>query len=235
MPSRSQRLRSGDGMSSEGVFYFPENVSGLAEGDRRRTEAVEQPRLVEAVSDETLLSDAGKGSKDALGQLYRRLARPIFVIAARILRDDGEAEDLVHEVFLALYRHAHRFDPARGSARTWVIHMAYTRALTRRTHLASRKHYHSDELVESLLRRTHVKGEDFTVDAITAQQLMECLPDLLPPEQRRTLEMYFRDGVSLREIAEATNTPVGTIRTQYYRGCDRLRTHILKRKDTKRE
>jgi len=221
-------------MSSKAA-YFPDGLSRLTEGDLRPTEALEQPRQTEIAPETTFLIEVGKGSEEALGQLYRLLAKPIYAIALRILHDTGEAEDLVHEVFLALHRHAHQFDPAKGSAHTWIMHMAYTRALTRRTHLTSRKHYHSEDLADSLVHRANVNVEASTVDAITAQQLMTRLSDLLSPEQHRTIEMHFREGASFSEIAQATGTPIDTIRKQFYRGCARLRTHILKRNDTKSE
>lgn len=220
-------------MSSEAA-YFPDALTSLTD-EQQQSDAVEQPRPAIITPENALLVEAGKGSEEALGKLYRLLASPIYTVAARILRDTAEAEDLVHEVFLALHRHAHHFDPAKGSARTWIMHMAYTRALTRRTHLVRRKHYQSEELPDSLSHRANVNIEASTVDTIAAQQLMARLPDLLSPEQHRTIEMHFREGASFSEIAQATGTPVDTIRKQFYRGCARLRTHILKRNDTKRE
>lgn len=220
-------------MSSKAVAYFPEGFSGVAETEQpRHTEAAEQPRG-ETSSEEALLVAVGKGSKEALGDLYRSLARIVYSVAIRILEDAGEAEDLVHEVFLALHEHAHRFDPSKGTARTWILCIASNRALNRRAFLKARKHYQSDELLESqFLGALAISSEQASVDMITARKLLELLPIVLSPEQRRTLEMHFVRGFTFREIAEELSMPLNSVHKQYYRACARLRAHILQQKDT---
>jgi RNA polymerase sigma-70 factor (ECF subfamily) len=83
------------------------------------------------VSDEDLLQQLHSGATDALAVLFDRHCRQVFSIAHRILRDTGEAEDLMQEVFLEIYRDAGKFDPAGGSVKDWILQRANRRSLTR--------------------------------------------------------------------------------------------------------
>lgn len=221
-------------MSSEAVSYFPEGISGLADTEPRQAEALEQPRLLIG-AEEALLLEVGNGSQEALGQLYRRLAGTVYNVAARTLKDRGEAEDMVHEVFLAIQHNASRFDPERGTARTWVLCMVTNRALNRRSFLNTRRHYNSDEFIESLFKPTATDSEQAAVDALTVRELLAAMPEAISPEQRRTLHMHLVEGHTFREIADAFGMPLNTVNKQYHRACERLRTYLLQQKDTNRE
>jgi RNA polymerase sigma-70 factor (ECF subfamily) len=217
-------------MSSEAITYFP---SSLAASDAEKR--ILELRSEDVANDEALLQEIGSGSKEALGHLYDRLARSVYNVAIRILRDEGEAEDLVHEVFLFLHRKAPQFDPSKGSARTWIIHAAYTRALNRRNFLNVRRHYETEELQDERASAPYRDPEQLSVDRMTAQRLVDRFNEVLSPEQRRTLEMHFFQGCTFREIAEETGVPLDTIRKQYYRGCERLRALLPIQKDAQRD
>src|SRR5215475_13141164 len=83
-------------------------------------------------TDETLIADVQIGDREALSLLFGRYAHPVRNIGRRILRDRAEAEDLVQEVFLYIHRKSALFDPAKGSARSWIVQVAYTQAFLRR-------------------------------------------------------------------------------------------------------
>lgn len=220
-------------MSSEAVSYFPEGISGLAESQQRQTEAVEQPCLAEKDSEDALLQEAARGSKDALALLYRRVGPSIFRIAIRILRDHAEAEDLVHEVFLLLFRKANLFDPAKGSARTWIIQAAYTQAFNRRSFLTVRHHYLSAELHDDRigLRRAGAT-EESSVNGILAGEILAQFQELLKPAQREVLELRLFAGLTFSEIADETGQTLVNVRHHYYRGRERLRAHFYPQKET---
>src|SRR5260370_42277327 len=91
------------------------------------------------------------GSRDALSVLFGRYYRLVFHTAAGILRDRAEAEDVMQDVFLEIYRDAAKFDPRRGKLRTWLLQYAYHRSLNRRKYLATRGFYESPESRERAL------------------------------------------------------------------------------------
>ena len=179
-------------------------------------------------SDEYLLSEVANGSKEPIGLLFRRYRRKVLSIARRILRDETEAEDLCQEVFLLLFQKAKFFDASKGSASSWIIQIAYRRAMSRRQYLARRQHYNTQELDEG-----QVGGErqPLFIDQITARNLLSRLREQLSEEQRETLELHFFEGYSLREIAEKTNQTLGNVRHHYYRSLERLRSNLFRQKD----
>jgi DNA-directed RNA polymerase specialized sigma24 family protein len=103
-------------------------------------------RTAEEPSDESLLSQISTGDQDALAVLFRRYARLVRSVSVRILRDEGESEDLVQELFLFIYRGAAPYDSAKSSARSWIVQMTYRRAISRWRHLNARGHYKNSEL-----------------------------------------------------------------------------------------
>ena len=79
-----------------------------------------------------------EGHPDALPSLFNRFYRLVLKIALRILRDPGEAEDVMQEVFFEIFNKAAQFDPAKGSTKTWIVQYAYHRSLSRRQYLSLR-------------------------------------------------------------------------------------------------
>lgn len=152
--------------------------------------------------------------------------RAIFNVARRILKDDSEAEDLVQEVSLLIYQRAHLFDPSRSSAASWIIQIAYHRAIDRRRYLTQRQYYNRPELIEEL---TPAKNPGL-FDAITARQILEKMREELSEDQKQTLVLHFFDGLSFREISERTGQSYGNVRNHYYRGIERLRSYIFPEK-----
>ena len=76
------------------------------------------------------------GRSDAIGVLFDRYSRLIFAVAKKILRDPEEAEDLTQEVFIEIYKKAHRYDDRKGTVKIWLLQYAYHRSLNRRRYLA---------------------------------------------------------------------------------------------------
>ena len=179
-------------------------------------------------SDEHLLSEAANGSKEAIGLLFRRHRRTVCSVARRILRDETEAEDLCQEVFLLLFQQAKAFEPSRGKAASWIVQIAYHRAMNRRQYLAHRQHYSAQEFDEEQIG---VQRQPLFVDQLTARNLLNRLREELSEEQRQTLELHFFEGYSLREIAEKTNQKLGNVRHHFYRGLERLRSNLSTKTD----
>jgi RNA polymerase sigma-70 factor, ECF subfamily len=174
-------------------------------------------------TDEDLM--AGMQAKDSrsLDLLYTRYARLVFSIALRILRDRSEAEEVVQETFFSLHQKAALFDRTKGSAKGWLVQVAFSRARDRRAHLLRRGFYSGtdiDSLDDTLAGRSDIEREvglriDFT-------HLLTAFEDLTEV-QRKTLELFYFQGLELREISERLDEPIGNVRHHYYRGLERLR------------
>jgi RNA polymerase sigma-70 factor, ECF subfamily len=214
-------------MTPEAV-YFPDSEMRLANTSSQRNEEISSTPSRE-VADEILLREVGRESKEALALLFRRHRGVVLNIARRILKDASEAEDLCQEVFLCLFQKAKLFDPGKGTAASWIIQIAYHRAMNRRQYLMHRQHYNTQELDEE-----QVGGErqPLLIDEITARDLLHRLREQLSEEQRETLELHFFEGYTLREIAEKTNQKVGNVRHHFYRGLERLRSNLFPQKQT---
>jgi RNA polymerase sigma-70 factor (ECF subfamily) len=227
-------------MSSEAAAYLPDPLSNAADADipaasfpvagHRGREITGRPAAMSRLpdgSDEDLLLQVGNGSKDALSVLFRRHATPVFSVARRILRDAAEAEDLVQELFLFVFQKAELFDPTKGSAASWIIQMAYHRAIDRRRYLGVRHHYDVQDLCEE--RHLDARGQS-SIDELAAKQILHRLRCELSAEQRQTLELHLFEGYTFREIAERTGQTFGNVRHHYYRSLERLRSYIFEGK-----
>src|SRR5262245_58527735 len=93
------------------------------------------------MTDEDVMEQLRSGRPDALPILFDRFHRLVLKIALRILRDPGEAEDVMQDIFFEIFKKAGQFDPAKGCAKTWVLQYAYHRSLSRRKYLALRNFY----------------------------------------------------------------------------------------------
>ncbi len=179
-------------------------------------------RALQAVSDDVLMAHISGGHGEALTVLFDRHHRLVFKIALKILRDAGEAEDVMQNVFLEIYKAAAQFDPAKGTTKGWIVQYAYHRSFNRRQHLTSRKFYATTELSES-----HESLLVADMGALTSQeaaQLVKQVLNTLNSTQRRVLEMAYFEGLSMQDIADKTGESVGNVRHHYYRGLKKLRT-----------
>jgi RNA polymerase sigma-70 factor, ECF subfamily len=182
-----------------------------------------QPVEVRSPTDEELM--AGMQSKDAkaLDQMFGRYSRLVFGIALRILHDHGEAEEAVQESFLCLYQKAALFDPSKGTAKGWVVQVAFSRARDRKAHLMRRGFYAGTDIesLDDTLVGQHDTEHEVAVklDFLHLQGAFE----ELTPMQRRTLELFYFEGLDLREIGERLQEPFGNVRHHFYRGLERLR------------
>jgi RNA polymerase sigma-70 factor (ECF subfamily) len=181
------------------------------------------------LSDEQLLALCQSGDTDGLATLFDRYARLVLSIAVRTLKDQAEAEDLLQDIFLHIHEKSRNFDPTRGMARSWIIHVTYCMAIDRRAHLARRAFYSGTEISE--LQDT-LKEETRLEDRVSAQLSGEQVRrefDQLTEKQRETLELFFFEGLTFREISEQLGETVENIRHHYYRGMERLnKTEVAK-------
>jgi RNA polymerase sigma-70 factor, ECF subfamily len=175
-----------------------------------------------SLSDEALLASLRDGHSDALAVLFDRYCRLVMSIALRILRDAGEAEDLVQSIFLEIFRSAAHFDPAKGTAKVWILHYAYHRGFNRRQYLNLRGLYEPPQKLapDESVAGAHAASLDVMESARTVRQAL----GKLDKAQRRTLELAFYEGLTMHEIAERTHESFHSVRHHYYRGLEKLRS-----------
>lgn len=190
----------------------------------RRESALSLPVVeVRSPSDEELMSSLQAKDSKALELLFDRYSGLVFGIALRILNDRSEAEEVVQEAFFYVYQRALIFDPLKGSAKGWVVQVAFSRARDRKAHLSRRGFYSGtdiDSLDDTLLGRNDLERE--TGARLDFSQL-QCAFEDLTHMQRQTLEMFYFEGMELREISERLHEPFGNVRHHFYRGLERLR------------
>jgi RNA polymerase sigma-70 factor, ECF subfamily len=187
------------------------------------------------LSDEALMAHLQAGHGDALAVLYDRYHRLVISVALRILRDTGEAEDVMQAVFLEIYNVAAQFNPALGTTKAWIMRYAQHRSINRKQYLNSRSFYdrtQSSDLVSGE-RSEPSFGPSLALPEIR-NLVAQGLKTLNEP-QRRTLEMAYFEGMTFREIAAKTGETLVNVRHHYYRGLTRLRAFVLENNPTGRD
>jgi RNA polymerase sigma-70 factor (ECF subfamily) len=201
--------------------------------ERERTPALAPPVPaveVAAPTDEQVMTHLQAQDPGALEILFDRYARLVFRVARGVLRDSGEAEDVVQEAFFHLFKKAALFDSAKGSAKNWILQLALHKALDRKAHLARRGFYLGTDVGmvgDTLLGRTDLDRE---IGSRLDRLQLEKAFDELPGAQRLTLELFYFEGLELREISERLNEPLGNTRHHFYRGLERLRKSVFVRR-----
>jgi RNA polymerase sigma-70 factor, ECF subfamily len=161
------------------------------------------------------------GDREALGSLYLKYAGIGHAVAFRILRSDPEAEDILHDVFLEIWRHASHYDSQRSSVRTWILLLVRSRALDRYRSAAFR----ARESTSGLMHPT--SGDSLEVNACMHDTpklfgLIGCLPE----PQRVVLELGYFEGLSATEIASRLGIPVGTVKSRMAAALGKLRQAV---------
>ena len=184
------------------------------------------------LQDEVLFSRLQAGEQEALGCLFQRYARVVRSIAARILRDAAEADDLVQDLFLFVQRKCSIFDSSKSSAGSWIVQMAYQRSIERRRYLATRHFYTRAEIQSNA---SYVVGNptvenDYSAEAVFGRNGLQKVVEALSEDQRETLRLHFFEGYTMAEISAKLAQPLGNVRHHYYRALDRLRKQMFERK-----
>ena len=173
---------------------------------------------------EGLLALVAGGDEQAFAELYGRVAPAVFGLVARVVRDPAQAEEVTQEVFVELWRTASRFDPARGTTRSWVMTCAHRRAVdrVRSAERAARR----DDLAG---RRDQGRPYDEVVEQVETSLERERVRrglDVLTDLQREAVVLAYYGGYTHREIAELLGVPSGTVKTRLRDGLIRLRDHL---------
>jgi RNA polymerase sigma factor (sigma-70 family) len=185
------------------------------------------PRPEADASDGVLVRRVAAGDHAALEALYDRYGRPAFALARRITGEPVFAEEVVQEVFLALWREPGKYDPERGGFPSWLLATTHHKAVDavrreetvrrRRAQLAAEADWFTSASAADV-----PPVEDAAWAGLRGERVRQAL-GALPPAQREALVLAYYAGYTQREIAERTNTPLGTVKTRMLAGMRKLR------------
>jgi RNA polymerase sigma-70 factor, ECF subfamily len=194
----------------------------ISSPDRHRDSVVGQ-------IDEQLLARIARGDREAIGHLFKRYSRVVKTIATRILKDSSEADDLVQDLFLFIQRKCVLFDSSKSPAGSWIIQMAYQRAIERRRRLTARHFYRREDLESSASQVVGIPTteHDYSPEAVFGRNGLEKLLTALSEDQRETLRLFFFEGYTMAEISVKIGQSLGNVRNHYYRGLDKLRKQMF--------
>jgi RNA polymerase sigma-70 factor (ECF subfamily) len=192
---------------------------------------------IEALSDEDLVARLVLGTQDALRVLFDRYSQMVFGMARRALKDDGEAEETMQQVFFDIYRAANLFDREKGSFKVWIVRYAYTRMLNRKKHLAAKGFYTAEELTDEILPVALYEGAGRTLQLSSSElaHLIEQLMNTIQPRQRQAIELTFFFGLTAEEVAAQTGETPSVVRHNLYRGLNKLRIALTRHEEIQRK
>jgi len=177
-----------------------------------------------------LLARAGLGDRAAFGRLYEQTSGHLFAVVLRIQRDRAQAEDLLQEVYVSVWKAAAGFDAARSQPLTWLTSIARNRAIDSLRRAGAQPQTVSTTRDEDDERPDAVEALadeapgplDLLGRASDARQLSHCMEGLSPP-QRQSVALAFFDGLSHAEVAEQLREPLGTVKSWVRRALTALK------------
>jgi RNA polymerase sigma factor (sigma-70 family) len=175
--------------------------------------------------DDQLVELVAQRDADALEALYERYGRPAYSLARRILTEETLAQDVVQEVFLSLWRDAHRFDAGRGTVATYLLSMTHHRAVdVVRREENLRRWRTSDKGLE--LEADPKIGVEAEVEASERRAEVRAALGELPAAQREALLLAYFGGYTQREVAALVGVPLGTVKTRMAAGMRKMKASL---------
>jgi len=177
-----------------------------------------------APTDFELMSGIQEGDPDALSLLYDRYNGIIKALVLRVIHNEAEADDLLQEIFMEIWNQAKNFSAHKGKPLGWMVTLARRRAID-----GLRKKQAYSRAEERLQSETEQQPEAWVHNTTETEisrgdtrQLIRKVIDSLPPPQQQAVELAFFQGMSQREIAAKTNTPLGTVKTRLELGLKKI-------------
>jgi RNA polymerase sigma-70 factor (ECF subfamily) len=187
-----------------------------------------QPNLdlaaLNTASDEALMQAITARKQSALRELYNRYGKTLKAVVTHVVHEDAEADDVLQEIFLQIWKDASHYSPQAGKPLGWVVTLARRRAIDR---LRRRQAYcrakdrfesHIEQQPESWV---HNRIDNDLIRA-DLRRFLDRQLETLPEYQREAIELSFFEGLSHREIAARTGTPLGTVKTRLELGLRKL-------------
>jgi RNA polymerase sigma-70 factor (ECF subfamily) len=191
----------------------PDRDAGLAWNDLQR------------VSDTELVRQLVQGNHDALAVIVDRYQGLVLSVARRIVKDEGEAEEVAQIVFTEIFQHAKQFDPSRGTLKMWALQYAYSRGINRRRHLERQQFYFQGNLDVAEVQSCPIAQSGRFSSGETSRLVRQALR-VLNPKQQLAIKLVYFEGLTLEEAAHSAGETSAAIRNHYYRGLMKLRQFI---------
>jgi RNA polymerase sigma-70 factor, ECF subfamily len=189
-------------------------------GPKKSSMSIDQ---LQEASDAALVVSIGRYHEDALAEAYRRHAGAVFALARRLLADRTLAEEIVQEVFLRLWNDPDRFDPDRGSLRSYLLAQCHGRSVDLIRSESSRRRREEKEL--TLAAEAGYDLEHEVWDIAVADRVKATLQTLPEGEREAILLAYF-GGHTYREVADLLGTPEGTVKSRIRSGLKKMRGEL---------
>ena len=168
-----------------------------------------------------LLTLVGRGDQVAFESVYDKVAAPVFGLVRRVLRDPAQSEEVAQEALLEVWRTAERFDPARGTAVSWVMTIAHRRAVDRvRAEAAA-----TEREARAAAGAASVPADvvaDTVESSLEAERVRRCLGGL-SELQRQSITLAYYSGYTYPQVASSLGVALGTVKTRIRDGLKRLR------------
>jgi RNA polymerase sigma-70 factor (ECF subfamily) len=179
---------------------------------------------IQRLADEDLMQLLPDGDQDAFEAIYDRHGRAAYSLAYRIAGDRDVAEDIAQEAFLSIWRSGARYDPARGSVRTWVLGVVHHRAIDalRRSSVHSRRRASAEGIEERHEAPERERTDAQVVRRDEAREVQDVLR-MLPENQLEVVRLAYFGGFTHTQIAQMLDEPVGTIKGRMRLGLEKMR------------
>ena len=178
-------------------------------------------RSLTDASDAGLVVAIGRFHDDAMAEVFRRHGGAVFALAKRVLGDPARAEEIVQEVFVRLWNSPERFDPERGSLRSFLLAQTHGRAVDLLRSDTARRDREAREARAAAEAGYDLEHEIW--DMAVAERVREAVA-LLPGDERRAIELAYFGGRTYREAAAELGAPEGTVKSRIRNGLKRMRT-----------
>ena len=180
------------------------------------------PTVAPPIEDATqarLIEGVAAGDRRQLAALYDQYAQPLYAYGVRRLGDAGLAEELVQLVFMRVWHHASRYDPQRGSVRTWML------AITRNAAIDLHRRRPRDVPTDPMPERPASEAPE-ELDRVVRAEVIRAALDRLSTEHRRVLELVYFRGLTQAEAATQLGLPLGTVKSRTFYALKALRLAI---------
>jgi RNA polymerase sigma-70 factor (ECF subfamily) len=176
-------------------------------------------------SDRRALEGMARGEHGALAELYDRHGRLVYSLALRVLRDQGDAEDVVQDVFSQAWRQASRYESSRGPVVAWLMNLARSRAIDRLRSRRARPETGADDAEVARMPDLAPPIDDQLALSDQAERIRAAV-EQLSLLQRVAIELAFYEGLTHVEIAERLELPLGTVKTRIRQGLSKLKERL---------